>query len=123
MAAITIRLNYNFGSSVQCCTLPLQAIRVVCETSLDRNVFREKLHVIPVDTGLEKPRRKKRICSYRYKTKIGAVFVLWFILIIKVFCNFSPSLALPTSGKIVVTKIPGTAQNSQFQKKNHKVFH
>ena len=60
MAAITIRLNYNFGSSVQCCTLPLQAIRVVCETSLDRNVFREKLHVIPVDTGLEKPRRKKR---------------------------------------------------------------
>ena len=123
MAAITIRLNYNFGSSVQCCTLPLQAIRVVCETSLDRNVFREKLHVIPVDTGLEKPRRKKRICSYRYKTKIGAVFVLWFILIIKVFCNFSPSLALPTSWKIVVTKIPGTAQNSQFQKKNHKVFH
>ena len=123
MAAITIRLNYNFGSSVQCCTLPLQAIRVVCETSLDRNVFREKLHVIPVDTGLEKPRRKKRICSYRYKTKIGAVFVLWFILIIKVFCNFSPSLTLPTSGKIVVTKIPGTAQNSQFQKKNHKVFH
>ena len=84
MAAITIRLNYNFGSSVQRCTLPLQAIRVVCETSLDRNVFREKLHVIPVDTGLEKPRRKKRICSYRYKTKIGAVFVLWFILIIKV---------------------------------------
>ena len=117
MAAITIRLNYNFGSSVQCCTL--QAIRVVCETSLDRNVFREKLHVIyPWILAWKNRGEKKRICSYRYKTKIGAVFVLWFfILIIKVFCNFSPSLALPTSGKIVVTKIPGTAQNSQVSKK------